>query len=85
MTVLMFATWVVLIIFTVMAFWKGKIFLAKPEDVLKDSGDVQPQQLNPNAANFSPQFIGGPMTPRAPDPEKSTFDHEEIDLKVGRH
>jgi tellurite resistance protein TehA-like permease len=37
MATLMASTWVVLIILTAMAFWKGKIFMAKPEDVLKDA------------------------------------------------
>ena len=37
MTVLMCAVWVVLFALTVLAFWKGKIFLAKDEDVWKDT------------------------------------------------
>lgn len=37
MVVLICITWVVLFFLTLMAFWRGKIFCAKPEDVLKDA------------------------------------------------
>ncbi|KAF8993505.1 voltage-dependent anion channel [Cyathus striatus] len=37
MTILMCVTWVVLFVLTMVAFFKGKIFNSKPEDVLKDS------------------------------------------------
>ena len=37
MTVLMCFTWTVLIIFTIVAFCKGKIFISPPEDIVKDS------------------------------------------------
>lgn len=33
---IMCATWLVLAVFTAVAFWKGEIFLAKDEDVAKD-------------------------------------------------
>lgn len=36
MTTLICIVWLVLIILTGMAFWKGKIFLAKDEEVLRD-------------------------------------------------
>jgi len=36
MTVIMCAIWIILIFLTGLAFWKGKIFYAKDEDVLKD-------------------------------------------------
>lgn len=36
MAVCMCITWLVLFFLTLMAFWRGKIFFAKPEDVLKD-------------------------------------------------
>ncbi|KIY65024.1 hypothetical protein CYLTODRAFT_380082 [Cylindrobasidium torrendii FP15055 ss-10] len=42
MTVLMCGTWLILIILTVMAFWKGLIFKSKPEDVIQDT---VPQKL----------------------------------------
>lgn len=38
MAVLMCIVWLVLFTLTVIAFWKGKIFLAKDEDVLQDMG-----------------------------------------------
>ena len=37
MTVLMCFTWTVLIILTIVAFCKGKIFISPPEDIVKDS------------------------------------------------
>ena len=37
MVVFICITWVVLFFLTLMAFWRGKIFYAKPEDVLKDT------------------------------------------------
>lgn len=37
MTVFICCTWVVLASLTLLAFWKGKILLADPEDVVKDS------------------------------------------------
>ncbi|KAK7692818.1 hypothetical protein QCA50_004453 [Cerrena zonata] len=36
MVILMCATWIILFVLTVVAFWKGKIFMASEEDVLKD-------------------------------------------------
>ena len=36
MVVFICITWAVLFFLTLMAFWRGKIFFAKPEDVLKD-------------------------------------------------
>lgn len=36
MVLLMCATWVILFCLTVIAFWRGKIFMASSEDVLKD-------------------------------------------------
>ncbi len=44
MSILMCTVWVVLFALTAVAFWKGKIFLAKDEDVLKDS--VKQKELN---------------------------------------
>jgi hypothetical protein len=41
MTVIMCATWVVLFILTVIAFWEGKIFNSTPEDVLRDMYDIE--------------------------------------------
>jgi hypothetical protein len=37
MTVCICVVWVVLIVLTGVAFWKGKIFISKEEDVMKDS------------------------------------------------
>ncbi|TFK83850.1 hypothetical protein K466DRAFT_244364 [Polyporus arcularius HHB13444] len=39
MTIIMCTVWVVLFVLTVVAFFKGKIFLAKPEEVIQDSVD----------------------------------------------
>lgn len=36
MVVFICITWVVLFFLTLMAFWRGKILFAKPEEVLKD-------------------------------------------------
>lgn len=37
MTVLMCITWTVLFVLTIVAFWKGLIFISNEEDVIKDS------------------------------------------------
>lgn len=37
MVVLICITWIVLFFLTMMAFWRGKILMAKPEDVVIDS------------------------------------------------
>ncbi|KDQ63100.1 hypothetical protein JAAARDRAFT_168565 [Jaapia argillacea MUCL 33604] len=39
MTIFICSTWVILFVLTVMAFWKGKIFMAKDGDVIRDSFD----------------------------------------------
>ena len=39
MTILMCSVWIVLFCLTVWAFVKGKIFMAKPEEVIQDSLD----------------------------------------------
>ena len=49
MTVLMCAVWLVLFFFTVWAFVKGKIFMAKPEEVIQDS--VDRKVLSPTASD----------------------------------
>ena len=36
MAILMCTVWVILFVLTALAFWKGKIFMAKDEDVIKD-------------------------------------------------
>ena len=41
MAVLMCGTWLVLFGLTILAFWKGKIFLARGEDVLRDTKAVR--------------------------------------------
>lgn len=46
MTVLMCGTWLVLIILTVMAFWKGLIFKSAPEDVIKDKMPLPPKEMD---------------------------------------
>ena len=40
MAVIMCIVWIVLFTLTVFAFFKGKIFMAKDEDVLKDSNMI---------------------------------------------
>ena len=37
MATFIISAWLILAVLTAVAFWKGKIFLAKPEDVIKDS------------------------------------------------
>jgi homospermidine synthase len=37
MSILICAAWLILFAFTSIAFWRGEIFLAKSEDVLKDT------------------------------------------------
>jgi hypothetical protein len=37
MTIIMCATWLILFILTLVAFWKGRIFNSKDEDVIKDA------------------------------------------------
>lgn len=37
MVIFICITWIVLFFLTLMAFWRGKIFYAKPEDVLMDT------------------------------------------------
>lgn len=44
MAVLMCTVWVVLFSLTVLAFWKGKIFYARDEDVLKDILSDDPEK-----------------------------------------
>jgi hypothetical protein len=46
MVVFICITWAVLFFLTLMAFWRGKIFFAKPEDVLKDAPASQQQNLS---------------------------------------
>ncbi|KII91028.1 hypothetical protein PLICRDRAFT_107381 [Plicaturopsis crispa FD-325 SS-3] len=41
MTIIMCITWLILFVLTVLAFWKGKIFMAKEEDVLKDEDIIR--------------------------------------------
>ena len=41
MAVLMCGTWLVLFGLTILAFWKGKSFLARGEDVLRDTKAVR--------------------------------------------
>lgn len=36
MTILMFTTWLILFVLTAIAFWEGKIFISRPEDVIRD-------------------------------------------------
>ncbi len=56
MTVIMCTVWVVLFVLTVVAFFKGKIFLAKPEEVIQDS--VDRKIFSPSASARS-SFQGG--------------------------
>lgn len=37
MAILMCTVWLILFTLTALAFWKGKIFMAKDEDVIKDT------------------------------------------------
>jgi hypothetical protein len=37
MVVIMCAVWLILFVLTIYAFWRGEIFFAKPEDVVRDA------------------------------------------------
>ncbi|KAI0046501.1 hypothetical protein FA95DRAFT_1493955 [Auriscalpium vulgare] len=52
MTTIMCATWVILFTLTALAFYRGKIFFAKPEDVLQDEQAVFTRVREKRAANF---------------------------------
>ena len=48
-------TWIILAFLTAMAFWKGKIFLANPEDVIKDSiKELRESEKKSTTPNLSP-------------------------------
>ena len=50
MTILMCAVWLILFCLTVWAFAKGKIFMAKPEDVIHDSLERKALSPSPSSA-----------------------------------
>lgn len=49
MTILMCCVWLILFCLTLWAFAKGKIFMAKPEDVIHDSVDHKLHSPSPSA------------------------------------
>jgi tellurite resistance protein TehA-like permease len=50
MTVLVCITWAVLISLTILAFWRGKIFSSKPEDVIKELGSMDSMKSTPSSS-----------------------------------
>ena len=55
MAVAMCAVWLILFSLTILAFWKGKIFLAKDEDVWKDT-IVPPEENTESDVEKGPRF-----------------------------
>ncbi|TFK40496.1 voltage-dependent anion channel [Crucibulum laeve] len=56
MTILMCITWAVLFVLTLVAFFNGRIFISKPEDVLKDSipfKDPQTESLDMEEKDYT--------------------------------
>lgn len=55
MAVIMVIIWLILIVLTGLAFWKGKIFMAKDEDVLQDSvlSELEETDEKPRGSHFS--------------------------------
>jgi len=58
MVVFICVTWAVLFVLTLVAFWKGEILLAKPEDVLKDAQTSKQQNL-PRQSNDEEKTLDG--------------------------
>lgn len=59
MVVFICLTWTVLFFLTLMAFWRGKIFFADPEDVLKDTPTSKEQNLR-QSVDDEEKTLGGP-------------------------
>jgi hypothetical protein len=58
MTICMFCTWIVLATLTVTAFWRGKIFMAKPEDVVEDSWRIlRDEEKQPRAPASDSRYV----------------------------
>ena len=54
MTILMVCVWLILFVLTVWAFIKGKIFLAKPEEVIQDTvGAKEPEEAQSNRSSVT--------------------------------
>ncbi|CAK5266021.1 unnamed protein product [Mycena citricolor] len=54
LSVVIVITWLVLIVLTAMAFWKGLIFYSKPEDVLRDSvTEAEEKEIEKHASRSS--------------------------------
>ena len=54
MTILMVCVWLILFVLTVWAFIKGKIFLAKPEEVIQDTvGAKEPEEAHSNRSSVT--------------------------------
>ena len=62
MVSLLCVTWLVLFVLTLVAFWRGEIFMARPEDVVMDRMDVK--ELEELRVEMSPGF-------ETPDEEKA--------------
>ena len=55
MAIIMCSVWTILFFLTILAFWKGKIFLAKDEDVWKDT-IVPPEENTESDVEKGPRF-----------------------------
>ena len=59
MVVFICITWAVLFFLTLMAFWRGKIFFATPEDVLKDT-PASKRRGSSRVSDDEEKTLGGP-------------------------
>jgi hypothetical protein len=62
MVVFICVTWAVLFFLTLMAFWRGKIFFANPEDVLRDVPASKLQSFS-GEADDEEKTLGGRQSP----------------------
>ncbi|KAM5534137.1 hypothetical protein V8D89_012157 [Ganoderma adspersum] len=77
MTILMCAVWLILFCLTIWAFAKGKIFMAKPEDVIHDSLDRKALSPSPSGrSSFATTRVHSPSPSTAPDEAQGARDKE---------
>lgn len=76
MVVIMVFVWVVLFVLTAWAFWRGEIFLAKEEDILKDvftGNEVQEKVIESRDENSAQGSVAS-SSDHSHDP-RSYFSH----------
>ncbi|KAL0960556.1 hypothetical protein HGRIS_005592 [Hohenbuehelia grisea] len=61
MVVLICSTWIILIVLTGMAFWRGLIFRSKEEDVIKDSLDKEEVEEIEKMSQYTASIQGSPV------------------------